>query len=123
MKYLDLQEAICIHDKIIEKMQGLGGYNQTSIGYLGSALEQIRNDEFYPTFLDKLAHLMFSCIKFHPFNDGNKRSSIFIAMHFLDINGKSVENFAQNMEEIVVKVAEDSLSKEEFKEILKVTII
>ncbi|WP_233424254.1 Fic family protein [Helicobacter suis] len=65
--------------------KGLGGYSQTGIGYLASALENIQNDDFYPSFCDKLAHLMFSCIKFHPFNDGNKRTSIYLGMCFLDI--------------------------------------
>ncbi|TQR33820.1 type II toxin-antitoxin system death-on-curing family toxin [Campylobacter sp. MIT 99-7217] len=119
MKYINIDEAIKIHDIIIDKMQGLSGYNKTNIGYLGSALEQIKNDDFYPEFIDKLTHLIFSCIKFHPFNDANKRTSIFLAMHFLDLNGKNVENFAQYMEDVVVKVAEDSLTKQDLRKVLK----
>ncbi|EOJ2553474.1 Fic family protein, partial [Campylobacter jejuni] len=30
--------------------------------------------------------LIFSCVKFHPFADGNKRTSIFLGMHFLDLD-------------------------------------
>ena len=30
MKYISLQDALNIHDIIIQKMQGLGGYNQTN---------------------------------------------------------------------------------------------
>lgn len=67
MRYIALQEAMNIHDIIIQKMQGLSGYNRVNLGYLDSALTQIQNDDFYPNFEDKLAHLMFSCIKFHPF--------------------------------------------------------
>lgn len=120
MKYISLQDALNIHDIIIQKMQGLGGYNQTNLGYLDSALENIQNDDFYPNFDDKLTHLMFSCIKFHPFNDGNKRTSIYLAMHFLTINDREhlTYNFAQKMEDIVVCVAEDSIDKNELKNIL-----
>ena len=120
MKYVDLQDALDIHDDIISEMQGLSGYNQTNLGYLDSALENIQNDDFYPNFEDKLTHLMFSCIKFHPFNDGNKRTSIYLAMHFLKINDREnlLDDFAQKMEDIVVRVAEDSLNKYELKEIL-----
>ena len=82
MKYISLKDALDMHDVIIKKMQGLSGYNQVNLGYLDSALENIQNDSFYPTLEYKLTHLMFSCIKFHPFNDGNKRTSIFLAMHF-----------------------------------------
>ena len=46
MKYIELSEAIVIHEKIIEKTGGLSGYNETQIGYLASALEHIKNDDF-----------------------------------------------------------------------------
>ncbi len=79
MEYLTLEEAIAVRNEMISKLpkwKGLKGYSKTGIGYLASALEHIQNDDFYPSFYDKLAHLMFSCIKFHPFNDGNKRTSV-----------------------------------------------
>lgn len=119
MRYLNLEEVILIHDIIIEETGGLKGFNNCSIGYLESVLEQIKIDDFYQSFEDKLAHLMFACIKFHPFNDANKRSSIYIGMHFLLINDKSIENFAITMEEVVVLVAEDKISKDELKNIIK----
>lgn len=119
MKYINIEEAVQIHHFIINTMQGLKGYNETNLGYLHSALEQIRNDEFYPHFLDKLTHLMFSCIKFHPFNDANKRTSIALAMAFLHLNGKKIENFAQYMEDKVIKVAENSLSKDDLRKVLQ----
>ena len=55
-----------------------------------------------------------------PFNDGNKRTSIYLAMHFLEINDKKsvIDDFAQKMEDIVVRVAEDSLNKDELREIV-----
>lgn len=61
MKYIELSEAIAIHEKIIEKTGGLSGYNETQIGYLASALEHIKNDDYYPTITDKITHLIFSC--------------------------------------------------------------
>lgn len=66
MKYLSLDEAIILHNDIMEAMNGLQGYNKSRISYLESALTHIQNDEFYPSFLDKLTHLIFSCVEFHP---------------------------------------------------------
>ena len=66
MKYLSLDEAIILHNDIMETMNGLQGYNKSQISYLESALTHMQNDEFYPSFLDKLTHLIFSCVKFHP---------------------------------------------------------
>lgn len=118
MRYIKLEEAIIIHEKIIEKTGGLSGFNNTQLGYLESALEHIKNDNYYPTLADKITHLMFSCIKFHPFTDGNKRTSIFLAMHFLDLDDKYNEKFAIVMEDIVVHVADGSVLKDELREIL-----
>lgn len=119
MKYLNIHNAIDIHSEIIEVSGGRDGYNKISIGYLDSALEQIKNDDFYPSMAEKITHLMFSCIKSHPFIDGNKRSSIYLAMHFLDLNDYSVENFPQEMEDIVVEIAENTLSKSDLLKIIK----
>ncbi|BCD45170.1 type II toxin-antitoxin system death-on-curing family toxin [Helicobacter suis] len=119
MLYLTLEEAVTIHDEIVDLTKGLRGYSQTGIGYLASALENIQNDDFYPSFCDKLAHLIFSCIKFHPFSDGNKRTSIYLGMHFLDINGYCHDNFASTLEDVVVQVAEGTIGKTDLKNILE----
>ena len=83
MKYLSFEDAITLHDKMIEVMGGLQGFDSSRVGYLESALEHIKNDDFYPSFLDKLTHLVFCCVKFHPFLDGNKRTAIYLARHLL----------------------------------------
>ena len=64
MYYFDLQCAIDFHDDIIREIGGLEGYNKTQIGYLNSALEQIQNDDYYPTFLDKMTHIIFHISNF-----------------------------------------------------------
>ena len=83
MNYISLSKAIELHDRIVDDFGGIKGYNQTQIGYLESALENIQNDLYYPNIEDKVAHLMFSCIKFHPFSDANKRTSIALSNMFL----------------------------------------
>ncbi|NDJ26381.1 type II toxin-antitoxin system death-on-curing family toxin [Campylobacter sp. MIT 12-8780] len=119
MNYIRLDEAIAIHDKIIEKIGGLGGYNEQQIVYLASALEHIKNDEYYPSIADKITHLMFSCIQFHPFLDANKRTSIFLAMHFLDLEGIYSDEFAELMENVVVNVASGLTSKDELNQVIQ----
>ena len=43
---------------------------------------------------------------------------MFLAMHFLDLDNKYSEEFAKMMEDVVVKLAEDTLSKKDLKNIL-----
>ena len=120
MNYLSLEDAIALHDKMIEIMGGLDGFDSSRVGYLESALEHIKNDDFYPNFLDKLTHLIFCCVKFHPFLDGNKRSAILIARVFVLINAPEIlpNDFYERLENVVVGVANDEINKDSLKAIL-----
>jgi len=133
--YFDTKHAIEVHDWIIDNSGGLHGYRE--IGLLDSALEHIQNDMYYPTFGEKLKHLIYAVNKFHPFNDGNKRSSLVLGAYFLELNGYGycVRKFVQEMEEIVVWLAESKIkddllleivesiiNNEEFSESLKLKI-
>lgn len=121
MRYLSLQEVQILHNDIINEIGGLKGENPKQIGLLDSALQQIQNDDYYPNFIDKLTHLMFACVKFHPFLDGNKRTAIYVAKAFIKLNHPELlpDDFYLQLEDIIVRVADDSVSKDELKEILK----
>jgi death on curing protein len=110
--YFDLAHAIRTHDQVIEISGGMPGNRDT--GALASVLEHIQNDDYYPELPDKLTHLVFSVIKFHCFNDGNKRSSIALGAYFLELNGYDwlATRFIYEMENIVVWVAEGRISKD-----------
>ena len=119
MRYLSLQEVQIIHDDMINDIGGLNGANPKQIALLDSALTQIQNDDYYPSFIDKLTHLMFACVKFHPFIDGNKRTALLICDAFIMLNHKTTpKHFYQKLEDIIVSVASDVLSKDELKQIL-----
>lgn len=83
-------------------------------GALNSILNHIQNDDYYPDFIDKLNHLFVSITKFHCFRDGNKRSAIALSTAFLIFNGYSgaLKEFIVEMEQFVVLVASDAMSKE-----------
>ena len=67
---------------------GFKGYNERQIGLLKSDLEHMQNNSYYPSFYEKLTHLIFACVKFHPFLDGNKRTAIYSAVYFIRLNKK-----------------------------------
>lgn len=116
--YFNVNHAIQTHDWIIECSGGLSGTK--SIGQLESILEHIQNDVYYPSFEEKLNHLVFSVNKFHAFNDGNKRSSLVLGAYFLELNGYDycIQKFVIEMENIVVWVAENTIGKNLLQEII-----
>lgn len=110
--YFDIKHAVEVHDYIIEASGGLQGYKD--MGLLESALDHIQNDMYYPSFHEKLTHLVFAVNKFHAFNDGNKRASISLGAYFLRLNGYDYceKSFILRMENIVVWVAEGKINKD-----------
>ena len=69
---------------------------------------------------DKLCHLVFSINKNHPFNDGNKRSSIALGAYFLELNCYDyvVKRFVLEIENIAVYVADNVVNKDLLRELI-----
>src|SRR5690554_5351830 len=84
-KYFDIDHALEVQDYIIVSSGGRRGV--LNVGLLGSVLEHVQNDLYYPSLVDKTCHLFYSINKNHAFIDGNKRSSIVLSAYFLEING------------------------------------
>ena len=111
--YLTLEQAQAIHEKTIVYSGG-GTCAALDIGKLDSVLEHIQNDDYYPTFVDKLTHLFFCTCQFHCFADGNKRLAITLSAQFLLFNGYMAvaKNFFTITENISYHVASGKISKE-----------
>ena len=84
--YIDGNKAKDIHLLTI-KHSGGGAEGILDFGKIESVLMHIQNDDYYPTFVDKLTHLFFCVCNFHGFEDGNKRMAITLSAQFLLING------------------------------------
>lgn len=111
--YIPKDLAIEIHRNTIEYSGG-GDYNIINIGSLDSVLEHIQNDDYYPTFCEKLTHLVWSINRNHSFSDGNKRLSITLGAQFLLLNGYMfcVKRFLEDMENISYHLAAGRIEKE-----------
>ena len=109
-----------IHQSTIENSGG-GDQGNLDIGKLDSVLNHIQNDDYYPTFLDKLTHLFFCSCKFHCFTDGNKRIAITLTAMFLLKNGYMAiaSVYFREMENISYHVAAGHIDKNLLRRILK----
>ena len=117
INYITIEEAKAIHQATIENSGG-GDYGELDTGKLESVLFHIQNDDYYPTFLDKLEHLFFCACKFHCFADGNKRIAITLTAMFLLKNGyMAVANvYFREMENISYHVAAGHIDEELLKQ-------
>lgn len=117
--YLTLEQAIETHRKTVE-LSGGGTYGHLELGKFDSVLQHIQNDDYYPTFADKLTHLFFSACKFHSFQDGNKRIAIVLCAQMLLLNGYLYcsATFLREMENISYHVAAGNIDKDLLREII-----
>ena len=58
INYITIEQATEIHQKTV-KHSGGGVLGHIDLGRLDSVLQNIRNDDYYPMFIDKLTHLFF----------------------------------------------------------------
>lgn len=116
--YFSAEYAIKANQKIIEISGGIEGVK--NYGDIDSPLYHIQNDDYYPSFEEKLTHLVFTLNKNHAFNDGNKRTSIALGAFFLMVNGLDVfaDKFIIEMENIAVAVADNLIDKDLLFEII-----
>ena len=110
--YITIEQAIETHCKTVD-VSGGGAMGQLNMGQLESVLEHIQNDSYYPTFEDKLTHLVFGACKFHCFEDGNKRIAISLGAQFLLLNGYlfAATRFMHEMENVSYHVAAGCIDK------------
>ena len=113
INYITLEQAVSIHSKTIEYSGG-GTLGHFDLGRLESVLNNIQNDDYYPTFVDKLTHLFFCTCEFHCFQDGNKRLAITLSAYFLLLNGYMgiTKTFFEITENISYQVAAGKIDKE-----------
>ena len=111
--YITPEQARVTHAKTIEYSGG-GTLTELDFGRLESVLYNIQNDDWYPTFIDKLTHLFFCTCQFHCFADGNKRLAITLSTLFLLQNGYLgiAQTFLAKTENISLNVAAGKIDKD-----------
>nr|WP_031479989.1 type II toxin-antitoxin system death-on-curing family toxin [Maridesulfovibrio frigidus] len=117
--YFPINYVVMTHNAIIRTSGGMPGVKDK--GRIESILEHIQNDDYYPNFLDKLAHLCFSINKDHAFNDGNKRTSLALGAFFLTLNGYDhcIKIYYDEMENYTLWVAQGLICKDLLRDLLE----
>lgn len=93
MRFVNKKMVVVINKLVIELSGGLQmsgnnirtGQNLGFIEFIHS--NSIFGEQIYPSVFHQAAAYMFSIIKNHVFNDGNKRTGLLSAITFLEWNG------------------------------------
>ena len=116
--YIDLQQAIELHNWIIDRAGELQKIQDYS--HLKNILQQIKNNN-NPEFKDKFTHLVFAINESQKFIEDSKRLSVALGCYFLELNGYDyiLHYFATEMDNIVVWLADKRINKDLLGEIIE----
>ena len=121
MIYLTVKDVLLLHNLAIDASGGSHGLRD--LGLLESAVERPKvtygGEDLYPTIFLKAGALLHSLLRNHAFIDGNKRTSVFSAMTFLELNKYIFKAEQKEIVEFALKVEQERLSVEDIAAWLK----
>lgn len=121
MKYLTTKDVLLLHNMAIDESGGSHGLRDLNL--LESAVARPKSSfggqDLYPTIFLKAAALIHSLLRNHAFVDGNKRTSMFSAMTFLELNGYKFLVGQKELVNFALKVENEKLEVEEISKWLK----
>jgi death on curing protein len=104
---IEVQEALLIHQVLIEKFGGSHGLRDR--GLLESALarpfQTFNGEELHPGPIEKAAALIESLLSNHPFIDGNKRTGYVLMRLLLLDAGMDLSATQQEKYDFVMRIA------------------
>jgi death-on-curing protein len=118
MRYLTLSELIYINGTVLNNADILTGTRQIrDIQLLEAAAARPAASAFgqdaYPTLSEKVAALMHSVARNHPFTDGNKRTATVGAIFMFLVNGQRIVWDQEEALTIILRLAEGTCNIEE----------
>jgi death-on-curing protein len=115
VEILKVQDVLLLHNMAVDASGGSHGLRD--LGLLESAVERVNatygGEDLYLTLFLKAGALMHSLLRNHAFVDGNKRTSVFSAMTFLELNGYVFTIEQDELVKFALRVENDRLPVEE----------
>ena len=119
--YLSESEIIELHDRIIGLVGGMPGLRDSTAlpSCVAQAKTEVFGSERFPSFYDKAAAYCFFIIRLHPFMDGNKRTGLSAACHFLIKNGATPLLDEEEAYQVIIAVAQGEAEIEELSSLFQ----
>lgn len=111
MRYLNVEEILYLHFKLIEDFGGSHGVREESrlLSVVEAPKQEVFGEQQYTDIYQKAAVYMRNIIGDHPFIDGNKRTGTTVMGIFLNRNGINLTAKVKSLEDFAVKIAVEHL--------------
>lgn len=123
MKFLTLEQAIEINNRLIKRYSPTEMVGVKDMGMLQSAIgrpqQSVFGNDAYPSIFDKATSLFESLAKNHPFQNGNKRTAFTCMVYFLHINGQQFKMNQKQAEDFTVDMVVGKYNFSEISDIIQ----
>ena len=116
MRFLSVAEILQLHSRALDQTGGSAGIRDRSalLSAVAQPLQTFGGADLYPTLTDKAAALGYFLCRNHAFVDGNKRVAHAALEVMLVLNGFELSAGVDEQEQIMLNVAEGTVSREQF---------
>jgi death on curing protein len=123
-KFLSIDQVITIHEDQVISFGGKSGIRDE--GLLDSALAQPQatfgGELLHPTIYEQAGAYLYHLVMNHPFVDGNKRTAFAVMDTFIILNGYSLDFSGEQAYNLVIRVVQGEISKDDLIDFLQMHI-
>lgn len=121
MDYLNAKQIMFIHSRLIKETGGSPGIHDLSalLSAVGRPQSSFDDQDLYPDLFSKVAALIDSLIRNHPFVDGNKRTGMTAGALFLRLNGYALKAANEDLVGVALGIAQSQLALDQIAVWLK----
>lgn len=120
MRYLTVKDIVKINTKLITTVSSGELIGIKDAAALDMAVNQPQQEVFgealYPTIHDKAAILAINLAKRHPFQNGNKRTSLVAMLTFFMMNGYTTKFTQEEAVQFILNITTSQQAFDEMKE-------
>ena len=122
MIWVNVEDVVMIHSRIIEATGGLDGIRDKDglAAAIAAPLQSFGGEDLFPTVIEKIARLGYGLAANHAFIDGNKRIGAMMMQLLLKWNGYRLNLQADELADMFISIADGEADERDlFKWIIR----
>ena len=115
MIWIEAEDVILIHSRIIQATGGIGGLRDRAglEAALAAPLQSYAGQDLFPSDIEKIARLGYGLAANHAFIDGNKRIGAMLTQLLLKWNGHRLELQKGELADMFIAIASGNAGEQD----------
>ena len=115
MIWIEVEDVILIHSRIIQVTGGIDGLRDRASleAALAAPLQSFAGEDLFPSYIEKIARLGYGMAANHAFIDGNKRIGAMLTQLLLMWNGYYLELQKGELADMFIAIADGSADEQD----------